>query len=45
MSYNRDLESNKQMKQKADAELKKQAADRMKKVADVKARRKAGKLI
>ena len=45
MSYNKDLESNKLMKQKSDLELKKQATDRLKKVADAKKRRKAGKLI
>jgi hypothetical protein len=33
------------MKQKSDLELKKQATDRLKKVADAKKRRKAGKLI
>lgn len=45
MSYNRDLESNRAAKLAHDDNQKKNAADRMKKVADSKKRRKAGKLI
>lgn len=45
MSYNRELETNRAAKMAHDESQKKNAADRLKKVADSKKRRKAGKLV
>lgn len=45
MSYNRELETNRGAKLAHDDNQRKQAAERLKKIADMRKRRKAGKLI